>query len=184
MLGSIGPVAEGPPRFSFVHLVAPHAPFVVGPKGEAVAIGASDTIMDGSFWEARNRGASYRGGYAGQAAWLQPQVLAAVDRILAPGARPAVVVVASDHGSGLGLDLDRPALEPLRDRMSTLWAIHLPKPPSRPVPDTMSLVNTFRYVGDELFGTSLGLLPDRSYWQSWEKPEKLWDVTDLVHGSR
>lgn len=183
-LSSVRAVREGPPSFHFLHVVAPHAPFVVGPGGEAVATGNADTVKEGAVWSEANPGVSYREGYAGQATWLQPQVLAAVDRILAPGARPAVVVVSSDHGSGLGLDWNKLSREALADRLSVFWAVHLPGGASRKAPDTISSVNTFRYVFDEAFGTSLGLLPDRSYWQTWDQPERLSDVTAAAHPPR
>lgn len=180
-LASIRGVSEGPPTFSFLHVVAPHAPFVVGANGELAQTGNADTIMDGSFWTGSNPGLSYRTGYARQATWVQPQILAAVDRILAPGARPAVIVVCSDHGSGLDFDWNTLSRVALTDRMSTFWAVYVPGGASRKVPETISSVNTFRYVFDEVFGTSLGLLPDRSYWQTWDRPERLTNVTDLVH---
>ncbi len=180
-LSSIRGVSGGPPVFNFLHVVAPHPPYVIGATGEVAAAGNADTIVDGSVWAEANPGVSYRDGYAGQATWLQPQVLAAVDRILTPGARPAVIVVCSDHGSGLDLDWDRLPREALSDRMSTFWAVYLPGGASRKAPESISTVNTFRYVFDEVFGTSMGLLPDRSYWQTWERPEKLIDVTGMVH---
>lgn len=180
-LASIRGITEGPPTFSFIHVVAPHAPFVIGASGEVLQTGNADTIMDGSFWTGANPGLSYREGYAGQATWVQPQILAAVDRILAPGARPAVIVVCSDHGSGLDFDWNRLSRQALTDRMSAFWAVYIPGGASKKAPDTVSTVNTFRYVFDEVFGTSLGLLPDRSHWQTWENPERLTDVTDLVH---
>lgn len=183
-LASLHAVEDGPPTFNFLHVVAPHAPFVLGANGETVHTGNADTIMDGMHWVGANPGLSYRNGYAGQAAWVQPQVLAAVDRILAPGSRPAVIIVCSDHGSGLGLEWERVDRTVLSDRMSTLWAVRLPGGAARKVPATMSTVNTFRYVFDEVFGTSLGLLPDRSYWQTWDAPQRLTDVTSLAHPSK
>ena len=183
-LAAIRAVRSGPPTFSFVHVVSPHAPFVVGPNGELAPTGDTDTIREGSVWTEANPGVSYRSGYAGQATWLQPQVLAAVDRILAPGARPAVVVICSDHGSGLDLDWNRLPRVALADRMSAFWAVRAPGGPGRRVPATMSTVNTFRWVFDEAFGTSLGLLPDRSFWQTWDRPERLVEVTEAVHGRR
>ena len=65
-----------------------------------------------------------------------------------------------------------------------LFPPFVPGGASRAIPGTLSTVNTFRYVFDEAFGTSLGLLPDRSWWQTWERPERLTDVTELVHGTR
>jgi hypothetical protein len=183
-LASVRGVTEGPPTFNFLHVVAPHAPFVIGANGEESVTGNADTIMDATSWNEENPGLSYRKGYAGQAIWVQPQILAAVDRILAPGARPAVVVVSSDHGSGLDLDWNRVSRDALADRLSTFWAVYVPGGVSKKVPQTISSVNTFRYVFDEAFGTSLGLLPDRSYWQNWDRPERLSDVTELVHGPK
>jgi hypothetical protein len=179
---SVRGVPDGPPTFNFLHVVAPHPPFVVGANGELDPTGTADTIMDGSFWNEANPGVSFRKGYSAQASWVQRRVLEAVDRILARGARPAVIVVCSDHGSGLDFDWKRLSRAALFDRMSAFYAVYLPDVPSRPIPATMSTVNTFRYVFDEVFGTSLGLLPDRSYWQTWDRPDRLTDVTGMVHG--
>ena len=80
-LAAMQPEAGGAPAFHFVHVLSPHPPFV------ASAEGRSETIFDASGWENKNPGGDYREGYARQVEWLRPQVLAAVDRLLA-GGRP------------------------------------------------------------------------------------------------
>jgi hypothetical protein len=150
-------------------VLSPHPPFV------AAAEGRSEPIFDGSHWRQRNPGSDYRGGYAQQVQWLRPHVLAAVDRLLA--GRPAVVVVSSDHGSGLDLDWEDPRGEALGDRLAVLWALHLPDaPPRSPIRRDISPVNTFRIVLSEALGADLPLLGDRSYSQRWTDPAQMREV--------
>jgi hypothetical protein len=45
----------------------------------------------------------------------------------------------------------------------------------------ISPVNSFRVILDSLYGGNFPLLPDRSYYATWDEPTKFTDVTTFAH---
>jgi hypothetical protein len=158
-------IAEEPhvrPAFAFVHVPSPHGPVVFQSDGTPrAAPGLNKFFSD----DAHDLGVSreeFGRRYVGQVQYLNGLVLDAVDRILAASARPPVIIVLSDHGSGSGLnwqDLDHSDLD---ERSANLFAAYTPS--RRDVfPDDITLVNAFGTLLNTYFGVDVPRQPDTIY---------------------
>jgi hypothetical protein len=163
---------EKGPFFMFAHIMAPHPPFVLGPRGEAREPGYLFSMVDADRLHGNDPRAvdDYIVRYREQLAFLNTRILAAVDAILARAAAPPVIVIQGDHGSRAYADLDRPEASYLKENLAILNALHLPGPPGGSVSPGISPVNTFRHIFRGYFGADLELLPDESVWTTWRRP--------------
>jgi hypothetical protein len=170
------------PTFTFAHILGPHPPFVFGPDGEDVSPrGQSYYLSDGDVYKGHyGDEASYVRGYRGEAEYLTGQVERMIDRILATSPEPPVIILQSDHGSGLHLETESLEGTDLRERMSILNAYYLPGGGERALYPSISPVNSFRVVFNTYFGAGLDLLPDRCYYSTWAYPFTFVDVTERV----
>jgi hypothetical protein len=170
------------PTFTFAHILAPHPPFVFGENGEDVSphdryYYLTDGELFGDHYGNRD---TYAAGYRKQAVFLTKQVEQMIDRILANSPEPPVIILQSDHGSGLRLSTHSLEQTDLHERMSILNAYYLPGPGGQALYRSISPVNSFRVVFNAYFGAGLDLLPDRSYFSTWNEPFEFSDVTDRV----
>jgi hypothetical protein len=173
----------GQPTFAFAHIVSPHPPFVFGENGEDVS--AHDRrfyLIDGEYFRAwYGDRAAYVDGYRKQAKFLTGQVERMIDRILASCAQPPVIILQSDHGSGLGLATESAAETDMNERMSILNVYYLPDAKGKsPLYQSISPVNSLRVVLNTYFDAGMDLLPDRSYFSTWGDPFRFIDVTEKV----
>jgi hypothetical protein len=172
----------GAPTFTFAHILSPHPPFVFGKAGEDVSPRERQYYLtDGERFRAwYGDREAYIAGYRDQAAFLTDRVERMIDQILASSPEPPVIILQSDHGSGLGLSTESLAKTDLHERLSILNAYYLPEKGGDALYQSISPVNSFRVVLNAYFGAGLELLPDRSYYSTWEKPFDFIDVTDKV----
>ncbi len=172
----------GAPTFTFAHILSPHPPFVFGKNGEDVSPRESPYVLtDGDvFREWYGDQADYVSGYRGQAAFLIERAVRMIEQILANSPQPPVIILQSDHGSGLGLSTKSLAQTDLRERMSILNAYYLPEKGGEALYQSISPVNSFRIIFNAYFGAGLDLLPDRSYYSTWDEPFEFIDVSDRV----
>jgi len=106
------------PIFAFVHIPSPHMPIVFGREGRPVPWG-SRQFGAGVPAEYGLSDAEFSGAYEQQLDYLNDRTLDLVDAILG-GARPAAVVIFSDHGSS-----PRPYPDP-RSLLPNLMAAYVP----------------------------------------------------------
>ena len=139
------------PKFVFVHIIAPHPPYVFGPTGgpvEPAEVGTTQT----------QEGASQ---YRDQVTYISSRMLEIIPQIIANSATPPVIVIQGDHGPTV-------ASSP-RSRMSNLNAYFLPGVDAAIYP-TITPVNTFRMIFNEYFGQNLELLDDISLYSDYTDP--------------
>ena len=149
-LETLAPLAG--PKFVFVHLLAPHDPFVFGPDGEQLIRNTPFTLnADVEYLE----WSSFARGYSDQVTYLNKRILGAVDRILAESRQPPIVILQGDHGI--------PRLKPAWQRLAILEALYLPGVPPASLDRAMTPVNIFRLIAREYFGEDIELLENRSY---------------------
>ena len=170
---------NSPPRFVFAHILAPHPPFVWNEKGEPVNPPHPYYEFDGPIDFSPASLDEYRRGYCAQIQALNTQILQAVDGIRANSRRPPIIIIQGDHGPSVGRTGDQ---DNRTIRMAMLNAFCLPPTASplsvdaRPY-STISPVNNFRIVFNRTFKTHFPLLPDHSYYSSWEHPYEFSDAT-------
>ena len=71
----------------------------------------------------------------------------------------------------------------LRERTSILNAYYLPTGISDAFYETITPVNSFRVVLNEIFDLELPLLEDKIYFSSWEKLYQVEEITDKIEES-
>ena len=131
------------PKFVFVHLMAPHEPYVFAADGAFRMTESADP------------------GYLDEITWLNPQILAAVQAIQAQSAQPPVILLQADHG----LDMEH--------RLAIFSAYYLPGQAAAQLYPAITPVNSFRLVLSAYLGADLPLLPDLSYYSHHETPYEL-----------
>jgi hypothetical protein len=149
--------SEPGPKFVFTHVVSPHTPFVFGPGGAAVV----DPFFVGPDDAADARMAWYRQGYADQIAYLHSRVIPIVGSLLRDSATEPVIVIQGDHGPEEGGS---------DDRMRILNVYHLPGDGEAALYPTITPVNSFRVIFDQVFHAGLTSLPDKSYFSVYNRP--------------
>ena len=128
------------PKFVFVHIVAPHSPpFMFN--------------ADGALIESNS---TYQG-LGDELQYLNKRTLEAVQAIISKSKNPPVIIIQGDHG------LDNEV------RMANLIAYYFPNGGAKVLYPTITPVNSFRLVLDTYFGQKLPLLPDVSYFSTYEK---------------
>jgi hypothetical protein len=158
------------PTFVFAHLLTPHRPFVFAADGHYV---------DNDERQERTDLVNY----VNQLTYVNSRVLKLVDTLLAvPPVRRPVIVLQSDEGFYSGLDQGSVASNAdLEQHFGTLEAFYFPGLKRTGLYDSITLVNVFRVLFDDYFGTKLAVLADRNY--VFRDPAHLYqfvDVTDRV----
>ncbi len=179
-------VGQPGPKFVFAHFILPHPPFVFRPDGTPVRLDSAD----GSQYSGTR--AEYHDGYRDEVQYADTLAEQMIISILDHSARPPVIVLQADHGSGLYLDWNSEANTCLRERFSILNAYYLPGKkapqnagqnagkrinPARAPYASITPVNSFRVVFDTYFDADLPLLPDRSFYSTWARPYEMQEVT-------
>ena len=136
------------PKFVFVHILAPHNPFVFGPNGEYVERQTPFTLNDDRDVIAME---DYVKGYVGQVRYLNQRMLSIIDALLAESARTPIILIQGDHG-----------VPRLLAQRNTILSSYLLPGSDGALYDSISPVNTFRVIFNEYFAGELGLLEDRA----------------------
>ena len=164
------------PTFTFLHLDAPHHPFVFN--------------QDGSYHEGeppyinRAKYADYKGDYLNQLIFVDNKLIELVETLIKQSDIPSIIVIQSDHGSSLYAETKFESDKHLRGRLKNFSAFYLPTFPKDELfnknimpYESITPVNTFRLIFDRYFGAQYGFLPDRSFT---DRNNIVTDVTDMV----
>ena len=150
------PALRGP-KFVFVHLIAPHFPYVIDREGEFFNV---------------ETGPSDKEPYINQLIYLNSRLEKIIREIIETTEPPPIIVLQADHGNQFG-DGERNAI---------LNAYFLPGTEGhRPYPQ-ISPVNTFRLIFDRYFGGDFGLLHDQSFFSTYDAPFDLEEVPNTREG--
>jgi len=164
------------PIFVFVHIQAPHWPFIFDADGKPIQ------PRKGIGMRADYEYDEFIKGYINQLIFVNRKLEIAIDEILSQSLEPVIIIVQSDHGPDAKLDYGGWKVEKtyLPERMSILNAYYFPDQDYETLYEDITPVNTFRIIFNSYFGTDYGLLEDRSYFTSWDHPYLFIDVTDDV----
>jgi hypothetical protein len=183
-LEHLGDAAEiASPKYVFVHVLAPHPPFVFGANGEHIAPDRSLTLgrftfADGDHLTEFVGTRAYTQRYRDQLAYVTRLLREAIDEILANSSQPPIIIVQSDHGPGSRVHLNNPEDSYLLERMAILNAYYFPDQDYDALYREITPVNTFRITMDKYFGTSYGALEDRSYFSTWNQPYSFYEILE------
>ncbi|OGO60522.1 MAG: hypothetical protein A2032_01310 [Chloroflexi bacterium RBG_19FT_COMBO_49_13] len=166
------------PKFVFIHIIAPHAPFVFNRNGDPIQPDWEYTIFDGT--EFPGSVDNYISGYREQLIYINYLTENAINKILQNSPNPPIIVLQSDHGPGAFLE-SSPESSCLRERFSILSAYYFPNGMTNQLYPSISPVNTFRVIFNTYFGTNLDILPDINYFSSFDYPYQSTDVTQNIY---
>jgi hypothetical protein len=168
------------PFHYFIHLLAPHPPFVIDRSGKTTDkwIDQFGTLSDASSVTSMDpiKQAAYREGYLDKLRYINSALIPELDRLIAEVPSPKVIILHGDHGSGASIHHDDKSLGCLTDRYTPLLAVYSDDPAIARLfsginNGRFNLVNIYRILADASFGTSLGLLEDKSWFSSWGDPQ-------------
>jgi hypothetical protein len=165
------------PIFVFVHILAPHPPFVFGPNGESIYPPRAYGIHDGGDFLMLADREEYLQGYGDQAVFISKAVIGAVERILESSTIPPVIIIQGDHGPRSSLEpgiLDQASLV---EYMMILNAYHMPQIDPNLLKPGITPVNTFRLLFNTYLGTNYRMLEDRSYYSTNDQPFMFTEIT-------
>ncbi|MFV2045623.1 MAG: sulfatase-like hydrolase/transferase [Anaerolineales bacterium] len=138
------PALRGP-KFVFVHLIAPHFPYVIDREGEFFNVETEPSDKEP---------------YINQLIYLNGRLEQIIRDIIETAEPSPIIVLQADHGNQYG-DGERNAI---------LNAYFLPETEGHKPYPQISPVNTFRLIFDNYFGGDYGLLPDHSFFSTYEAP--------------
>ncbi len=151
---------ESRPKFVFIHILAPHSPFVFGAKGEIVGRRFPFTLNNDLDIADP---ALYIDGYRNQIQYINRRILQALQAIITDSATPPVIILQGDHGPKAGIASQS-------GRMAILNAYYLPGG-SDALYQTITPVNSFRVIFNRYLNGQFDLLPDISYFSTYQKPD-------------
>ena len=153
------------PKFVFVHILSPHAPYIFGPNGENVSPGNS---LDSSPWNERNA-------HVDQIKFVNKNLIELIPKLLNSENKP-IIILQGDTGAGYEIDWKSPSDVMVIERMSNLNAIYFPNKNYDKI-NNLTPVNTFRIIFNEYFDEENVLHENKNYWSNSEKPYTFVDIT-------
>jgi hypothetical protein len=93
-----------------------------------------------------------------------------------------IIIIQGDHGPGAYLVWDSPDQTLMKERFSILNAYYLPEDVQDQLYPTISPVNSFRLIFNQLFGLPYELLPDEHYYSTHANPFQFISVAEELGG--
>ena len=163
------------PVFVFMHVMAPHDPYVFGPNGEEVnykyTFGPTGTAyLDPS---------EEKIAYLNQLTYLTKILEETIENLLENSDGPPIIIIQSDTGPDVGFSDATNELQQA-SRMSIFNAYYFPNEKYDLLYDDITPVNSFRVVFDSQFQTNYGIVEDKIFFSTYEKPYALIELNDLL----
>lgn len=166
-------IQKSGPKFVFMHIIAPHGPYVFGK-------GCVETIDKNKL--SKNEYVNY----ANQADCVDTKLEDLINTILAKSTQPPVIIIQSDEGAPfLNTSLNpwddwgNASNTLLKEKFPIFNAYYLPKAPKNIIQDTITPVNSFRIVFNFYFHTNFRILHDKNY--IFQDLNHLYNFTDVTN---
>ncbi|MEW6710483.1 MAG: sulfatase-like hydrolase/transferase [Candidatus Riflebacteria bacterium] len=166
------------PVMVFVHLAAPHPPFVFDENGNLPPYSGTFSLEDGSHWE--NPAQNYKKSYVNQMKFVNKKTMELIEKMLADSQREKVIIIQADHGPGSELDWKNFENTNICERMSILNAIYFHDQNYSQIQPDHTPFNTFRVVLNRYFNENLELLENRSFFSRWIGRYMFIEVTEKL----
>jgi hypothetical protein len=170
-------------KFVFVHILAPHPPFVFDKNGIPTEPDRPYFIGDANGY--RGSSEEYLQGYRDEVIFINKEIKKTIIGILENSKRPPVIILQGDHGPGLNTSFLALEENCHFERFSILNAYYIP-PEHRTnfnFYPGITPVNSFRILFNYYLNTNLELLPDKQFYSTWTRPYQFIDVTELPRES-
>ena len=137
--------ASPQPKFVYSHFILPHGPYSIDSLGNKLQSKSTPLTWD-----------DYRNGYIGQVKYTNLVITNLVDSILQYKKRPTVIIIQGDHG----FRFSQPAKKHME--FDNYNAYYFSNEKYVQIKDSVTNVNTFRFVFNAFFDKRLPLLRDTS----------------------
>jgi hypothetical protein len=164
------------PKFIFAHFLVPHDTYVFDRAGNPINPDHPFTLLnpaDQNRLQTTTR-------YLDQLVFVNREILAAIDGILANSKTPPIIIIQGDHGPSIFIDYNSADNSCLYERYSILNAYYLPGVDPDSVPVDLAPVNSFRFIFNTYFQTNLEILPNRQYFATSANLYQFTDVTSQI----
>lgn len=155
-------VPDRGPKFVFAHINIPHPPYVFNADGSLIKDPPPLPWVTPIPWE------EYLGYYSNHVQFIDSAILPIIKTILNSSDNPPVIVIVGDHGADSA------------NRLGILSAYFLPENLAEDIPENTSLVNSFRYVFNYVFGADLPILENRSYLSTQPEPYEFTEYPETM----
>jgi hypothetical protein len=166
------------PKFTFVHIISPHPPFVFDAEGGSINPDYPFTIADNRYLITPP--SKYQKDYLNQMTFINTQIIEVIDTILEKSVTQPIIIIQGDHGPGIFVDYESAFPPCFYERYSILNAYYLPGVNPEAVPQDITPVNTFRMIFNQYFSADLEILPNRQHFSYPETVHQFEDVTDRI----
>jgi len=167
------------PTFTFVHIIAPHPPFVFDANGNFLQPDYSFSFKDANDFPHDDE--QYRQGYIGQVQFVNNRLEKLMEVLINRSKAPPIIILQADHGPGMLTDFHTSANTCLKERFSIFAAYYLPGIDPEIIPIDITPVNVFRIIFNEYFGSDLPMLERKHYYyQGTNYIFRTEDVTEIV----
>ena len=152
--------ADPAPTFAFIHILLPHAPYLLDAQCQPLAHPIADDMQEDT--------PEQRADYVGQVRCVDRLLLDAVTALLRRSSTPPVILVVGDHGSGFS-DLGfygHPESVPsafIRERFGAFGAFHLPGGGDSLFREPVTVVNVLGHVLRYYFNADLPVSTNDMY---------------------
>ncbi len=162
-LKTIAKSASESPKFVLSHFVLPHHPYLFDSQGnfQKYATISNQFDFQNILWEKKSS-------YIEQLQYVNQRLLEVVREIRSNSKRPAVIIIASDHGVHVA-NKKLSALAQNQERFKNFIAVSSNKQDFQ-LPADINLVNVLRHVFNAHLGTSFKSLPQKTYYSKFSRP--------------
>jgi len=169
------PQTDGP-KFVFLHLISPHAPFIFDSNGVPITPEGFLTLeVDGHFSSRSN----FIDGYVNQVKYLNNRLLETIKILQETSEIPPIIILQADHGPGASAIGDESSPLPyLDERLTILNVFNLPNCGDNQINSDITPVNTFRFILANCFHGDYKLLPDRTFMSNYNTP---YDLNEILN---
>ena len=162
------------PVFVFMHVMAPHDPYVFGPNGEEVNYKYTFGPTGNAYLDPSEEKIAY----INQLTYLTKILEETIESLQENSDSAPVIIIQSDTGPNIGLSDTTTELQQT-SRMSIFNAYYFPNEEYDLLYDDITPVNSFRIVFDSQFQTNYGVVEDKIFFSTYEKPYTLIELNDL-----
>ncbi|NMC63212.1 MAG: LTA synthase family protein, partial [SAR324 cluster bacterium] len=168
--------ASNSPSFIFLHVLAPHPPFVFNEDGSAFNSNKVFNLGDGDDYGGLP---DYKERYIKQLQHISKLTLDFFKELLERN-KNAIVILHADHGPGLHFDRESLEQTDIKERYSILSAFYFPSRNYQMLYESISPVNSVRVMLSTVSGNEVPLLQDRSFFSTSRKPFDLTEITNII----
>lgn len=161
------------PKATFVHVLAPHPPFVFDANGGPVQPnGRTFTLLDGKKLVEQIGKAKYQNAYVAQLKAINTKVLSAISTIDAKPHRDTITVIIGDHGPRMNLDWGSAKGTDMDEVKGTLLAVRIPARYKNSIGDIdkCSPLTLLHRIATKVYGAQIPPVDDFSYYSSLNEP--------------